>query len=130
MTDYNGLKTCCDGFPPPLPMGWPSCINDGIASFCQPSQADYCKIRCMIWAESSDNPNPKSGVPGGGLGQIKPDQFEKCSKVITNFDKNKPCDQIKCMAYVLCQEKNGSLGKYGTVTRPNSQYQKCMECCE
>ncbi len=133
-SDFEGLKDSSKGSCPPLPDEWKKAINEGLASFCTSAQADFNKIRCMIWAESGDNPNPRGGVPGGGLMQIKWEIWETtCKQKIKNFDKNRVVDQIKCGIYILCKERGGKLGRkgYGTVDGPGSKYQRCMEgCCK
>lgn len=53
--------------------------------------------RCIIWAESSNdpnNPNPAQVIPSGALGQCKQDI--KCFKGISNR-----CDSFRCGAYYL-----------------------------
>jgi hypothetical protein len=120
--------TRCD-CPPPFPEHWKPCIDEGLTSFCTSGQVNFSKVRCIIWAESSDNPNPQGGLPGGGIMQIKWELWEStCKAKIKNFDKNNPCDQIKCGIYILCVWAKGVVEKYGTVTGPGSQYKKCMEC--
>ena len=64
-------KSFCEQLPA-FPDAWANDIQGAIKSFCAAGQTDYPTVRCMVFAESSDNPSAENG-PAMGLMQITPD---------------------------------------------------------
>lgn len=94
------------------------------------------QIRCIIWAESCDDPNAKNPITGtSGLMQIHPCWFRTprpprrkqsfhCTDIIKDFDPFDPCDNITCGVYLFCKVHGSDPKKYGT--GESRKYKECM----
>lgn len=140
-TDPSGLSPIGD-----LKEEWRKCAEKAIKKWCQgvktnytfngqKAEVNYKLIRCMILAESSDDPKRKKG-DAEGLMQIKTRLHrDKCNKALAEiclkhpYDPYNPCDNITCGVYLLCQHFKGKIsgkGGYGTIISPGSSFDKCM----
>ncbi len=116
---------------------WKKCLENARQKYCDTNKVSYWQLRCIIWAESGDNPkavNPESGT--SGLIQIHPCWFRiprppkrkqsfHCTDIIPNFDVFNPCDNITCGVYLFCKVHGSDPKKYGTGNSP--KYKECMK---
>jgi RHS repeat-associated protein len=133
-TDPSGLKR--KPAPPPsgdLKDSWKKCALEALDKYCKnvkgkKHKVDYKLIRCMIWAESSDNEKAKNG-DAEGLMQVKTSRWGKKCKDILGHEYNpfNGCDSITCGIYLLCTYFGGDPAKYSTVTTAGSKFDACMK---
>ena len=121
---------------PKLPEEWQKCLEEAFNKYCDSSKTSVWQIRCIIWAESCDDPNAKNPITGtSGLMQIHPCWFRTprpprrkqsfhCTDIIKDFDPFDPCDNITCGVYLFCKVHGSDPKKYGT--GESRKYKECM----
>ena len=121
---------------PKLPEEWQKCLEEAFNKYCDSSKTSVWQIRCIIWAESCDDPNEKNRRTGAsGLMQIHPCWFRTprpprrkqsfhCTDIIKDFDPFDPCDNITCGVCPFCKVHGSDPRKYGT--GESRKYKECM----
>jgi hypothetical protein len=111
---------------PELPKDdWKKCISDAVGGNIifgkKPEERLKWKkiVRCIIWAESRDDPNAKNPKSTArGLMQILKCHDDNCTKMLAHqFNPFDPCDNIQCGVMVLS----------GAVKRGGKDPDKCCK---
>lgn len=125
---------------PDIDSSWKTCIENALKKYGANKNVTPKMIRCMIYAESTDNPNEVRGSNGAtGLMQLMPEWWKpgakgykvhcrnknRCQDVVgSSFSPTNPCDNITCGIYLFVKVHNSNLDEYGTTHSPS--YNKCM----
>ena len=121
---------------PELPEEWQKCLENAWKKYCDTDKTSLWQLRCIIWAESCDDPNAKNPRTGAsGLMQIHPCWFRTprppkkkqgfhCTDIIDDFNVFDPCDNITCGVYLFCRVHGSDPKKYGT--GETRKYKNCM----